>query len=61
MDFYRLPEYRKMLHEKTWYWIEGVQEKHPSLLNVYIDTHRLTVYYIEQDLLKPYDVSKLWQ
>ena len=33
LDFYRLPEYRKMLHEKTWYWIEGVQEKHSKSIN----------------------------
>ncbi|PZX07065.1 hypothetical protein C7437_101172 [Psychrobacillus insolitus] len=61
LDFYRLPEYRKMLHEKTWYWIEGVQEKHPNLLTVYLDTDRFTVYHIEQDVLNPYDVSKLWR
>ena len=61
LDFYRLPEYRKMLHEKTWYWIEGVQEKHPDLLKEYLDTPRFTVYHLEQDSLKPYDISKLWR
>ena len=61
LDFYRLPEYRKMLHEKTWYWIEGVQENHPDLLKVYLDTPNFTVYYLEQDSLNPYDVSTLWQ
>ncbi|GGA19978.1 hypothetical protein [Psychrobacillus lasiicapitis] len=61
LDFYRIPEYRKMLHEKTWFWIEGVQEKHPNLLKIYLDTPRFTVYHIEQDPLNPYDVSKLWK
>ena len=61
LDFYRLPEYRKILHEKTWYWIEGVQEKHPGLLKVYLDTPRFTVYHLEQDPLKPYNVTTMWR
>lgn len=61
LDFYRLPEYRKLLHEKTWYWIEEVQKNHPELLKVYMDTPRFTVYHLEQDPLNPYDVTTLWQ
>lgn len=61
LDFYRIPEYRKMLHEKTWYWIEGVQENNPDLLKVYLDTPNFTVYYLEQDPLNPYDISTLWK
>jgi len=61
LDFYRLPEYRKILHEKTWYWIEGVQEKHPNLLKIYLDTPSFTVYHLEQDSLNPYDISTLWR
>ncbi len=61
LDFYRLPEYRKMLHEKTWYWIEEVQEKHPKLLKIYLDTPRFTVYHLQQDPLNPYDISTLWR
>lgn len=61
LDFYRLPEYRKMLHQKTWYWIEQVQEKHPGLLEVYFETPYFAVYYMEQDPLRPYNVSTLWK
>ena len=61
LDFYRLPEYRKILHEKTWFWVEGVQEKHPGLLKVYLDTPNFTVYHVEQDSLDPYDFTTLWR
>lgn len=61
LDYYRIPEYRRELHEQVWYWVEQVELKRPGLLKVFKETPKMTVYHLKQDPNTPYDVNTLWR
>ncbi|MDF2606146.1 MAG: hypothetical protein K0S34_336 [Bacillales bacterium] len=59
LDFYRKPEYRTILQQKTWSFINIIEEKNPNIFEIYIDTPKLRVYKVSQDPLNPINFTRL--
>jgi hypothetical protein len=59
LDFYRKPEYRTILQQKTWSFINNIEEKNPNTFEIYIDTPKLRVYRVNQNPLTPVNFTSL--